>query len=72
MIHVDAWCEHESAGKAQLIMQVHDELVLEVREEAVAAVTDAVRRCMIDAGRGALRVPLKVDVGIGQNWDEAH
>jgi len=72
MIHVDAWCEYESAGKAQLIMQVHDELVLEVREEAVAAVTDAVRRCMTDAGRGALCVPLKVDVGIGQNWDEAH
>jgi DNA polymerase-1 len=72
MIHVDAWCERESAGKARLIMQVHDELVLEVPEEAVAAVTDAVRRCMIDAGRGALRVPLKVDVGIGQNWDEAH
>ncbi len=72
MIHVDAWCERESAGKAQLIMQVHDELVLEVREEAVAEVTDAVRRCMIDAGRGALRVPLKVDVGVGQNWDEAH
>jgi DNA polymerase-1 len=72
MIHVDAWCERESAGKARLIMQVHDELVLEVPEEAVAEVTDAVRRCMIDAGRGALRVPLKVDVGIGQNWDEAH
>jgi DNA polymerase-1 len=72
MIHVDAWCEHESASKARLIMQVHDELVLEVREEAVAEVTDAVRRCMIDAGRSALRVPLKVDVGIGQNWDEAH
>jgi DNA polymerase-1 len=72
MIHVDAWCEHESSGKAQLIMQVHDELVLEVREEAVATVTEAVRRCMVDAGRGALRVPLKVDVGVGLNWDEAH
>lgn len=72
MVHVDAWCERESAIKAHLIMQVHDELVLEVREDAVAEVTEAVRRCMIDAGRSALRVPLKVDVGIGQNWDEAH
>jgi DNA polymerase-1 len=72
MIHVDAWCERDSADTAHLIMQVHDELVLEVREEAVAAVTEAVRRCMVDAGRGALRVPLKVDVGVGLNWDEAH
>ena len=72
MIHVDSWCERESMSKAHLIMQVHDELVLEVREDAVVEVTDAVRRCMIDAGRNALRVPLKVDVGVGQNWDEAH
>jgi len=46
--------------------------VLEVRTEAVARVTEAVRQCMIDAGRGALHVPLKVDVGTGKNWDEAH
>jgi DNA polymerase-1 len=53
-------------------MQVHDELVLEVRTEAADHVADAVRRCMVDAGQGALRVPLKVDVGRGANWDEAH
>ena len=72
MIQVDAWCERESNDSAQLIMQVHDELVLEVREDVVEVVTQAVRRCMIDAGKGALRVPLKVDVGVGRNWDEAH
>jgi DNA polymerase-1 len=72
MIQVDAWCERESSGQAYLIMQVHDELVLEVREDVVEIVTQAVRRCMIDAGKGALRVPLKVDVGVGRNWDEAH
>jgi DNA polymerase-1 len=53
-------------------MQVHDELVLEVREDAVERVTEAVRERMVAAGRGALRVPLKVDVGRGANWDEAH
>ena len=72
MIAVDAWCGHEGSDDARLIMQVHDELVLEVRTEAVARVTAAVRQCMVDAGRGALRVPLKVDVGTGKNWDEAH
>jgi DNA polymerase-1 len=51
-------------------MQVHDELVLEVRAEAVAAVTEAVRECMV--GAAALSVPLRVDVGTGANWDQAH
>jgi DNA polymerase-1 len=72
MIAVDAWCSRDGGDDARLIMQVHDELVLEVRTEAVARVTAAVRQCMVDAGRGALRVPLKVDVGTGKNWDEAH
>jgi len=72
MIAVDAWCSRDGGADARLIMQVHDELVLEVRTEAVARVTEAVRQCMIDAGRGALHVPLKVDVGTGKNWDEAH
>jgi DNA polymerase-1 len=53
-------------------MQVHDELVLEVPEGAVEAVTAAVRERMIAAGAGALSVPLKVEVGTGKNWDEAH
>ena len=72
MIAVDAWCENEGRDAARLIMQVHDELVLEVRDAAVAEVTEAVRACMVAAGKDALRVPLKVDVGTGGNWDEAH
>jgi DNA polymerase-1 len=72
MIAVDRWCEHEGRGAAHLIMQVHDELVLEVRESALARVTDAVRAAMLAADDGALSVPLKVDVGTGANWDEAH
>ncbi|HXZ59801.1 MAG TPA: DNA polymerase I [Steroidobacteraceae bacterium] len=68
MIAVDAWCRGEP--RARLIMQVHDELVLEVRTDAVAEVTEAVRARMV--GAASLSVPLRVDVGTGANWDEAH
>jgi DNA polymerase-1 len=69
MIAVDAWCESGERG-ARLIMQVHDELVLEVHSGRVAETTSAVRERMMAAAE--LRVPLKVDVGTGANWDEAH
>ncbi|MFZ0498888.1 MAG: DNA polymerase I [Steroidobacteraceae bacterium] len=69
MIAVDSWCTREDAP-ARLIMQVHDELVLEVRSDAVEPVTAAVRERM--AAAAELRVPLRVDVGTGANWDEAH
>ncbi len=69
MISVDAWCrQHE--GRARLIMQVHDELVLEVPREHLAEVRDAVRAHMTAAA--SLRVPLRVEIGAGANWDEAH
>ena len=68
MLSVDRLCT--DGGDARLIMQVHDELVLEVRTERVAAVTEAVRAHMMAAAD--LRVPLKVDTGTGANWDEAH
>ena len=55
---------------AQLIMQVHDELVFEVATDAAEAMGARVRAYMTDAAQ--LRVPLRVDVGIGANWDEAH
>jgi DNA polymerase-1 len=69
MISVDAWCRRE-APPARLIMQVHDELVLEVRADAVDAVSAAVRDHMVNAAE--LSVPLRVDLGSGANWDEAH
>jgi len=69
MIAVDAWCQREDAP-ARIIMQVHDELVFEVREDAVAEVTPAIRERMISAAE--LKVPLKVDTGTGANWDQAH
>jgi DNA polymerase I len=69
MISVDAWCQREDTP-ARLIMQVHDELVLEVRTDAVESTADAIRDRMTSAGE--LRVPLRVDIGTGANWDEAH
>lgn len=69
MVAVDAWCTREDVP-ARLIMQVHDELVLEVREDATEAVSAGVREHMVNAAQ--LRVPLRVDLGTGANWDEAH
>jgi len=69
MIEVDAWLQ-TSGLQARLIMQVHDELVLEVADPAVEAVVSQLRRHMTRAAE--LAVPLKVDVGIGPNWDVAH
>ncbi len=69
MIDVDAWLQ-SSRLPARLIMQVHDELVLEVADDAVEDIVGPLRRHM--AGAAVLAVPLKVDVGIGRNWDEAH
>ncbi len=53
-----------------MLMQVHDELVFEIREDRVEAVSAAIRERM--AGAAQLSVPLVVDVGVGANWDEAH
>jgi DNA polymerase-1 len=69
MIEVDAWLQ-SSRLPAQLIMQVHDELVLEVADAAVETIVTQLRAHMARAA--SLAVPLKVDVGIGRNWDEAH
>jgi DNA polymerase-1 len=69
MLGVAAWLEkHEP--RARLIMQVHDELVVEVAENDTGEVGAAVSRIMESAAE--LRVPLRVDQGIGANWDEAH
>ncbi len=69
MIAVDAWLQ-TSKIDARLIMQVHDELVLEVHQSQVDEVTARVREHMSEAAE--LKVPLKVDIGLGANWDEAH
>ncbi|HXC08627.1 MAG TPA: DNA polymerase I [Steroidobacteraceae bacterium] len=69
MISVDSWLE-SSRLPARLIMQVHDELVLEVADAAVEPLVGELRTHMAQAAK--LAVPLKVDVGIGRNWDQAH
>jgi DNA polymerase I len=69
MIDVDAWLQ-SSRVPGRLIMQVHDELVLEVADEAVDILVGQIRTHMV--GAAELTVPLKVDVGVGRNWDEAH
>jgi DNA polymerase-1 len=69
MIAVDAWLL-TSRAPARLIMQVHDELVLEVADHAVESLVGQLRTHMVHAAE--LAVPLKVDVGVGRNWDEAH
>ncbi len=55
---------------ARVVMQVHDELVVEALESDVDAVTDLLRNEMEQAA--SLKVPLIVDIGVGDNWDEAH
>jgi DNA polymerase-1 len=57
-------------ARARLVMQVHDELVLEVRADAATQIEALVRTQMVAAA--TLKVPLKVDIGTGANWDEAH
>jgi DNA polymerase-1 len=69
MISVDQWLR-DSGVDARMIMQVHDELVLEVAASAVETVRQQVQQLMSTAAD--LHVPLVVDTGIGNNWDEAH
>jgi len=69
MIAVQDFLEKEKL-ETLLIMQVHDELVLEVPEDELSAVKDRVRDLMQSVHQ--LDVPLVVDVGVGRNWDEAH
>ncbi len=69
MIRADAWLR-DNASAARMIMQVHDELVFEVAAGEVKLISSAMRHCMQEAA--SLRVPLEVDIGVGDNWDEAH
>ena len=69
MILVDQWLQ-TTALDARVIMQVHDELVLEVAEQHIEAVVAGVKEQMGSAA--TLSVPLLVEAGVGSNWDEAH
>ena len=69
MIAVDNWLQ-ESGLDARVILQVHDELVVEVREDLVEQVRAQILPLM--SGAAELDVPLLVEAGVGNNWDEAH
>jgi DNA polymerase-1 len=69
MIAVQGWLEAEQL-KTRLIMQVHDELVLEVAEDELDRVRERLPELM--CGVAQLKVPLKVDAGVGPNWEAAH
>jgi DNA polymerase-1 len=69
MLSVDRWLRDEGRD-TKMIMQVHDELVFEVASGDVAAVSEKI--CQLMSGAAELAVPLLVEAGSGDNWDEAH
>ena len=69
MINVHAWIESQQPP-VRMIMQVHDELVFEVAEDAVNEMGQIINGMMSDAAE--LSLPLVVESGVGKNWDEAH
>ena len=69
MIAVENFLE-EGGYEAKLILQVHDELILEVPETEVKELKDAVPRLMAEVA--SLKVPLIAEVGVGASWEEAH
>lgn len=70
MLLVDKWIEEEGHGRVKLLMQVHDELVFEVKESALAQIENKVQELMESAAN--LDVPLVAEAGHGDNWDQAH
>ncbi|WP_342607776.1 DNA polymerase I [Vibrio tritonius] len=70
MLLVDEWIEKEGDGRVKLLMQVHDELVFEVKEEALSEIESKVQELMESAAE--LNVPLVAEVGHGDNWEQAH
>lgn len=70
MIAVDDWLQQQNDDAVRMIMQVHDELVFEVQSDAVESASQQIRKLM--EGSMKLDVPLQVEIGVGENWDEAH
>jgi len=70
MIAVDEWLSQQDEPAVSMIMQVHDELVFEVRADKVEETSEKIRQLM--EGSMQLDVPLRVEIGVGDNWDQAH
>ncbi|MGN6844829.1 DNA polymerase, partial [Neisseria sp. P0021.S005] len=71
MIDVSRWLSGDLL-QSKLIMQVHDELVLEVPEAELDLVKEKLSQIMAKVDEGMLNVPLVAEVGVGMNWEEAH
>ena len=70
MIKVDDWISKNAADDVTMMMQVHDELVFEIKEDKVDSYVKTINTLMESAA--TLNVPLVVEAGVGENWDEAH
>ena len=70
MIKLAEWIKGCDTDSIRMVMQVHDELVFEVREDKLDAYLPVIRQYMMDAA--SLKVPLDVGIGVGDNWDQAH
>ena len=70
MIKVDEWIQSNSNDDIYMMMQVHDELVFEIKEDQVDTASEKIVSLMENAA--TLSVPLDVEAGQGKNWDEAH
>ncbi|GGD71971.1 DNA polymerase I [Lacimicrobium alkaliphilum] len=70
MLAVDQWITENAASEVKMIMQVHDELIFEIKEHNIEAHRQHITELMENASK--LDVPLLVEAGIGDNWDQAH
>lgn len=70
MINMAKWVKTKELGSVQILMQVHDELVFNIRQERVESYSKEIKNIMASAA--TLDVPLIADIGSGDNWDEAH
>ena len=70
MIKVDDWIRKTASDDVTMMMQVHDELVFEIKEDKVETYVSTITALMESAA--TLNVPLVVEAGVGENWDEAH
>jgi len=70
MIKVDDWIRKNASDDVTMMMQVHDELVFEIKEDKVETYVSTITALMESAA--TLNVPLVVEAGVGDNWDEAH
>ncbi|MBT0728499.1 DNA polymerase I [Rosenbergiella australiborealis] len=70
MIGVDHWLASQDPSRIKMIMQVHDELVFEVHQDLIDIATQKIREIMENCV--TLAIPLQVDTGVGDNWDQAH